>query len=286
MGVLLGLATAFAWGSADFIARFASRTIGALRIAFYLQLFGFLFLTLILLRWNSWGHLFDHSGWHPWVWGALVGVLNALAMFALYRAFELGKLSVVGPLSSSYPALTLVLAFFAGERLTVIRIAGMASAFAGALLVARGETSGANPTASAKKGIVWAALAAVLFGIMFWLLGTHVIPATGAYATVWLMRGVAAFVTLGILGAKRSPLGLPDAKTTAQAAGTALLDTGAFVLSNLSMQIEQVSVVTVLASLYGAITVFLAAGFLRERVTPLQWLGIVAIFAGIFLISR
>jgi len=120
--------------------------------------------------------------------------------------------------------------FFRGERLTVIRIAGMASAFAGALLVARGETSGANPTASAKKGIVWAALAAVLFGIMFWLLGTHVIPATGAYATVWLMRGVAAFVTLGILGAKRSPLGLPDAKTTAQAAGTALLDTGAFVL--------------------------------------------------------
>ena len=286
MGVLLGLATAFAWGSADFIARFASRTIGALRIAFYLHVFGFLFLTVLLLPWNAWGHLFDHSGWHPWAWGALVGVLNAVAMFALYRAFEFGKLSVVGPLSSSYPALTLVLAFFAGERLTMVRIAGIASAFAGTLLVARGETSAASPSSNAKKGVVWSAVAAVLFGILFWLLGVHVIPATGAYATVWLMRGVAALVTLSILRAKGLPLGLPDAKTAAQAAATGLLDTGAFVLSNLSMQIEQVSVVTVLASLYGAVTVFLAAVFLRERVTRLQWLGIFAIFAGIFLIGR
>jgi drug/metabolite transporter (DMT)-like permease len=286
MGVLLGLATALAWGSADFIARFASRTIGALRIAFYLQFFGFLFLTLVLLRWNLWGHLFDHSGWHPWAWGALVGVLNAVAMFALYRAFEFGKLSVVGPLSSSYPALTLALAFFAGERLTVIRIIGIASAFAGALLVARGETSGANPSANAKRGIVWAAIAAALFGVMFWLLGTRVIPATGPYAAVWLMRGVAALVTLAILKAQRLPVALPDAKTTAQAAGTGLLDTGAFVLNNLSMQVEQVSVVTVLASLYGAVTVFLAAVFLRERVSSAQWFGIAAIFAGIFLISR
>ena len=286
MGVLLGLATAFAWGSADFLARFASRTIGALRIAFYLQFFGFIFLTAILLRWPAWGHLFDHSGWQPWAGGVLIGVLNALAMFALYRAFELGKLSVVGPLSSSYPALTLILSFFAGERLTLVRILGIALALLGALVVARGESSSATPSASGGKGIAWAVVAAVLFGFMFWLLGTRVIPVTGAYATVWLMRGTAALVTLAILVAKGQPLGLPDKKTTVQAAGTGLLDTGAFVLSNVSMQIEQVSVVTLLASLYGAVTVLLAAIFLRERVSALQWLGIIAIFAGIFLISR
>jgi uncharacterized membrane protein len=52
------------------------------------------------------------------------------------------------------------------------------------------------------------------------------------------------------------------------------------------MQLEQVSVVTVLASLYVAVTVFLAAVFLRERITLPQWCGIAAIFAGIVLISR
>lgn len=285
MGVLLGLLTAFSWGSADFLARFAARTVGALRIAFYLQAFGFLFLTVILLRWHAWGHLFDHSGWHPWGWGALIGAFNALGMFALYRAFELGKLSVVGPLSSSYPTLTLVLSFFAGERLTVVRIIGIVLALLGVLVVAR-ESSTANTPSNDGKGIAWAVIAAVLFGFMYWLLGTHVIPATGPYATVWLMRGAAALITLAILVAKGQPLGLPDKKTVAQAAGTGLLDTGAFVLSNVSMQMEQVSVITVLASLYGAVTVLLAAIFLRERVSFAQWLGISAIFAGVFLISR
>jgi len=48
---------------------------------------------------------------------------------------------------------------------------------------------------------------------------------------------------------------------------------------------EQTSVVSVLASLYGAVTVALAAIFLRESVSRLQWIGIAAIFTGIFLIS-
>jgi drug/metabolite transporter (DMT)-like permease len=65
-----------------------------------------------------------------------------------------------------------------------------------------------------------------------------------------------------------------------------LLDTGAFVLNNLGMQLEQVSVVSVLASLYGAVTVLLSAVVLREKMSPWQWLGIAAIFAGIALISR
>jgi drug/metabolite transporter (DMT)-like permease len=57
-------------------------------------------------------------------------------------------------------------------------------------------------------------------------------------------------------------------------------------MNNFGMRVEQVAVVSVLASMYGAATVGLAAVFLREHVSRWQWLGIVAIFAGIFLISR
>ena len=49
---------------------------------------------------------------------------------------------------------------------------------------------------------------------------------------------------------------------------------------------EQISIVTVLSSLYGAVTVLLAAIFLRERIALLQWAGIIAIFVGIVLIGR
>ena len=63
-------------------------------------------------------------------------------------------------------------------------------------------------------------------------------------------------------------------------------DTSAFALSNLGMRIEQVAIVSVLGSLYGAVTVVLSALFLRERIAVLQWIGIVSIFCGIILMRR
>ena len=65
-----------------------------------------------------------------------------------------------------------------------------------------------------------------------------------------------------------------------------MLDTTAYVCNNFGMVREQTSVVSVLASLYGAVTVGLAAIFLRERASRMQWMGIAAIFVGIVLISR
>src|SRR6266404_2805045 len=102
MGILLGLLTALTWGGADFIARFATHRIGALRSMLYMQLIGFLLLTICLPVLGGWGHLADGSGWQPWAWGLLAGFFNAVAGLGFYRAFEIGKMSVVAPLSASY----------------------------------------------------------------------------------------------------------------------------------------------------------------------------------------
>src|SRR6266849_7003918 len=140
MGILLGLLTAVAWGSSDFFARFAARRIGALRTTLYMQLAGFVLLTIFLPYIGGWGHLADGSGWQPWAWGTLAGVVNAVSTLALYRSFEIGKMAVVAPLSASYPALTVLLSLFTGEHLKVTRAVGIAFVLAGALLVVRGET--------------------------------------------------------------------------------------------------------------------------------------------------
>jgi drug/metabolite transporter (DMT)-like permease len=296
MGVLLGLLTALAWGSSDFSARFVARRIGSLRTTLYMQFTGLILLTICLKWVGGWGHLFDGSGWHPWAWGALAGMFNGVASLALYRSFEVGKMAVVAPLSSSYPALTVVLLFFSGERLTIVRAAGVALIIAGVILVARPESSGAsagaagNTTDGAGKksdGVSWALISAVGFGVLFWLLGTRVVPAVGFAATVWMIRLTSSVVTAGVVLAGRRPLTPPrETPIVGLVLSMGVLDTGAFILNNLGMQLEQVSVVSVLASLYGAVTVLCAAIFLRERLTRWQWLGIVAIFAGIALISR
>lgn len=290
MGILLGLLTALSWGSSDFLARFATRRVGTLRTMLYMQAFGFLLLTFFLSALHAWGHLFDGSGWQPWAWGLLAGCVNAFATLALYRSFEIGKMSVVAPVSASYPVLTVLLSLLTGEQLTLARAAGIGLTLVGVVLVAGGEKTLDNETVEAAqkstKGIGWALCAALGFGVLFWLLGIRIVARTGPFATVWMIRMLGTFVSLSILWAKRLPMQRPEGSAGWQLLGIGILDTGAFVLNNRGMQLEQVAVVSVLASLYGAVTVALAAIVLREHVSRWQWTGIAAIFVGIALISR
>jgi len=159
----------------------------------------------------------------------------------------------------------------------------MAAALLGVVLVAAGESSGGEPGAYGKSnaGLGWAIAAALGFGVLFWLLGIRMIPRTGALAAVWLIRTTGTLLTLAVLLIARSPLRAGSVKTAAQTSAMGLLDTGAFALSNLGMRLEQVAVISVLGSLYGAVTVALAALFLRERIATLQWTGIACIFLGV-----
>jgi drug/metabolite transporter (DMT)-like permease len=305
MGILLGLLTALSWGSSDFLARFASRRIGSLRTTLYMQLIGLALLTIFLPWIGGWGHLFDGSGWKPWAWGALAGVLNGISTLSLYRSFEVGKLSVVAPLSASYPALTVAIAVFTGEHLTAMRAAGIALILVGVIVVVRGEVepdndepasvepnsvtapSPAGPKKRAASGIGAAMISAAGFGVLFWLLGNRVVPRVGFASTVWMIRLTSSALTAIVIVALKQPITLRrNDSVSLWLLGMGVLDTGAFVLNNLGMQLEQVSIVSVLASLYGAVTVLLSTVVLREKMSRWQWLGIAAIFAGIALISR
>src|SRR5258706_4440414 len=290
MGIFLGLLTALTWGGADFIALFATHRIGAVRSMLYMQLIGFTLLTISLPVLGGWGHLADGSGWQPWAWGFLAGFFNAMAGLGFYRAFEIGKMAVVAPLSASYPALTLLLSWMTGEHVSPVRMAGIICTLVGVVIVAGGEkTPDENDAEAARRsgrGIGWAIFSAFGFAVLFWLLGIRVIPRVGAIQTVWMIRLASAALTAAVILISRQPARLPRGEVRWMALGMGALDTSAFVLSNLGMKMEQVAVVTVLSSLYGAVTVGLAAIFLKEHVSRWQWTGIVTIFAGIVLIRR
>src|ERR1700687_1026446 len=160
MGILLGLLTALTWGGADFIARFSTHRIGALRSMLYMQLTGFLLLSSLLPALGGWGHLADGSGWQPWAWGFLAGSFNAMSGLALYRAFEIGKMAVVAPLSARYPAFTLLLSCMTGEGLSSMRIAGIICTLVSVVVVAGGEKTpdenDADAVRGSGRGIGWA----------------------------------------------------------------------------------------------------------------------------------
>jgi drug/metabolite transporter (DMT)-like permease len=290
MGILLGLLTALSWGGSDFLARFATHRVGTLRTMLYMQFTGFVLLTMFLPWLGGWRHLADGSGWQPWAWGALAGIINAFSTLTLYRSFEIGRMAVVAPLSASYPVLTVLLSILSGEHLRAARSLGIACTLLGVVLVAAGEKTPEDHDVEglrrSGKGVGWALCSAIGFGFLFWLLGTRIVPSTGATQTVWLIRLTSSVLAAVLILAARKSIKPPTDRVAGWILGMGLTDTGAFVMNNFGMRIEQVAVVSVLASLYGAVTVGLAAIFLREHVSSWQWLGIVSIFAGIFLISR
>src|SRR5258708_3623281 len=151
MGILLGVLTAVTWGCSDFLARFATHRMGTLRAMLYMQLIGFVLLTIFLPSLGGWGHLTDGSGWQPWAWGILAGCINAVSTLSLYRSFEIGKMALVAPLSASYPALSVTLSLLSGERLSAARAAGIVCTMLGVLLVAGGGRSPEGKYAQARR---------------------------------------------------------------------------------------------------------------------------------------
>ena len=303
LAIILGLTGAVCWGGADFAARFASRRVGAYRTLFFMQFFGFIALSIYL---KFRGGFFEGiaPGWHPWALAALAGVINMIASLSLYYSFQIGVMSIVAPVSSAYPALTVALAIASGERITALRGAGLAITLVGVILAATTFTpSAASPvnenvaketgakenatkeTVHLSKGVGWALLAALGFGVLFWFLGFYVVPAVGPTISVWVIR-LTSFSILAIAAIpSRQSLKLPIGSVWWLLAAVGFLDTAAFVANNAGLHTGQVSVVSVLASLYGAVTVLLAWIFLREKLERTQWLGIVLIFAGIVLVS-
>ncbi|MFZ0884728.1 MAG: DMT family transporter [Candidatus Acidiferrales bacterium] len=303
LAILLGLTGAFSWGAADFAARFASRRVGAYRTLFFMQFFGFLALS-VYLKWTI-GFSGVAPGWRPWVMAIAAGILNMVGSLALYHSFEIGTMSIVGPVSSSYPALTVALSLLSGERIHALRAAGLAVTLVGVILAATSfapqaksaaatavapagsATAAGGETAHAhlSKGVGWAIFAALAFGVMFWFLGFYVVPLVGSAVSVWVMR-LTALVSLAVVAA---PVGqsirLPRGGVWWLLLAVGVLDTAAFVANNAGLSTGQVSVVSVLASLYGAVTVLLSWIFLRERLERSQWLGIVLIFAGVVMVS-
>ena len=82
---------------------------------------------------------------------------------------------------------------------------------------------------------------------------------------MWIIRLTSVVLTGAVILIARQPLALPEKGANGWILGIGILDTSAYVLNNYGMRLEQVSVVSVLASLYGAVTVALAATILARK---------------------
>lgn len=294
MSIILGLVAAICWGSADFLARYATRLIGTYRALFTMQLFGLAGLSAYLLARGELVHAVRHTTWQPWAWCLLATALEIAASLSLYRAFEVGTLSVVSPIAASYAALTVVLSVLSGEQLTLLDALGIAAAMIGvALAAARFSSHGGRLADRSQRvaafvgpGVGLASLSAVLFGVSFWLFGFQVTPALGGVIPVWVIRLMTPLTLAVFARPSHQSLGLPRTATVWRLlAGVGFLDTAAFVANTVGLTTGDVAIVQMLAAQFTAVTVLLAWLILRERLYWSQWVGVGLICVGVGLVS-
>jgi drug/metabolite transporter (DMT)-like permease len=297
MTIILGLAAAIFWGSADFFARYSTRIIGTYRTLFFMQFFGLIGLSIYLALAGDFGRLAQEVYWQAWVWALLAALLNVVSSLALYRAFEVGILTIVSPIAASSAALSVVFALMSGETISMLHGIGIIAALFGVALAATAFSS-TRKASDAKmievapqrkgilpRGVAWALAASFGYGIIFWILGFRVTPVLGGIAPVWLIR----LMTLSTLALFAVPLKqnirVPRGSVWWYIAGAGILDTAAYVSFTIGLTGGQVAIIGVIASLFSAVTVLLAWIFIREKLQWTQWLGVGIIFVAIVLVN-
>jgi len=280
--LFFGLATAFGYGTGDFLARQASHRIGHLRVLFFMESIGM--ALLVPVAWVAEG-----AGWREspaWALLAALGLLSLVASFFLYRSFEFGVLSVVSPLASSYPAVTAGLAIlFLGERPGAFALAGIAAALLGILLLSRSRSHPGNPPPrNPRVGLLSAFVAFAGYGVFYFALD-YVVQDLGPITAAAFVRttGVITLLLLSSFGAMR--ISAPPSDLWRPLLAIGVLDSAAFLAYNVGISVGSVAIVGTLSGLFSAVTVGLAALVLRERLTRVQLLGLLSIFAGVALIA-
>ncbi|MEB3034120.1 DMT family transporter [[Mycobacterium] nativiensis] len=278
IGAALALLSAAGFGVSDFAGGLAARRVPALRVVLVSYP-----LALVLLG----GLAIGVGGPIPpgaIGWGLASGVALGLGGWWFYAALGAGPISVVSPVSAVLTAgVPVVIGLIQGERPGSVAAMGIVLALVAVVLVSRQATDeDVRPHRFTRK-VAWLTVGAgVTFGLDFVFL--HEAPAdSGLWPLAFARIAAAVLVFTAATGA--GELRLPSGGAMKLAVLAGLSDTGANVAMLLALRGSELSLASVLISLFPAVTVVLAIVLLRERVHRGQLVGMAAAVAAVAMIT-
>jgi drug/metabolite transporter (DMT)-like permease len=272
-----GLTAALIWAVHDLLARKLSQGAALLPIIATVLAAGCVPLAPVALIWGDWRAMTPASV----TLSVAYGLAYALAGGSLYKAFSLAPVRLVSPVIGAYPLLSLVIAVGQGRAVTRedwLAVMAVVTGIAIVALAARDDTP-EGYAASPATALGWAALSGIGFATTFAL--GQAATRQGAELPVLLIgRGVALVVVIALAVARRTRLAPPRGQIWLLAL-MGIFDAAALGLVTASGALPLAEYAAVASSLFGVLTVLLAAWVLKEGVRPVQWLGIAAVFGGI-----
>lgn len=290
LSATLGLIGAIVYGGADFLGGLASRRLGAVRVTALSAVSG---LALIAAALPLIGGTFSAEAVRL---GILSGVTGAIALSLLYGCLAIGPMSILSPLTAVVSALVpLTVGLVGGERLSLVGWIAIGIALVAVVLVGFVPEKGAAQPRL--LGLAMAVGAGAMIGLFLVIIdrtpddsGLVPLLLNRATSAAIMVTAAAVLVVVTRLRVPRSPDaaaagGHGPAVLPAWAERAVLLaiacgavDAVANVLLLLALRAGELTVVSVLTALYPAGTVILAAVLLRERVAPVQVVGLVLAF--------
>lgn len=271
--LLFGLASSLCWGSGDFFGGLASRRARSTGVVFVSYLIGMLLLSSLALAGKealpSPSDIF---------WGALAGLVGVIGLTLFYRALAIGHMGIIAPVSAVLTAALPVLFSAITETLPgLLQVGGFLLALVAIVLIARPERTRERP-----KGLGLAMLAGCGFGCFFICI-SRVQPGE----TFWplAIARLVSVLSLFVLALLRRESVLPGKSVGWLVVLAGVLDAAGNAFFVEAVHHGRLDIASILASLYPAATVVLAALVLRERITIIQALGVLLALLAIPLIA-
>lgn len=273
---LLALASSAVWGTSDFFGGLVAKRLPAIAVVGVTQGLAFVLLTAIVLVRLAQGH---PPEWGPWVgWAMLAGVSGASGLVAFYTALASGTMGVVAPVASMGVVVPVALGVASGETPSPWVWVGILVAVAGIVLASGPELSGAV----SPRPVLLAACAAACFGTALFSLDRA--ARDSLLMALWGMRATSVTLFLVVAVVLRS-VGGTTRRDLAPLALIGSADLLANALFATASSRGQVSIASVLGSLYPVATILLARLVLGERLRPIQQVGVLCALAGAAVIS-
>jgi drug/metabolite transporter (DMT)-like permease len=283
--VVIGLAGALVYGSADFVGGMASKRISPIRVTAIGGVSGLIILFALLPfvggEWSTKAVLL----------GALSGVSGSLAIVLLYACLAIGPMSILSPVTAVVSAIVPMLAgVVRGERLHAIGYVALLIALVAVVLVGFVPEKGAvRPSA---RALAMAVVSGALIG--GFLIIVDLTPDDSGLVPLIANRAVSSVIMFAVVGvlilASRSRAGrerAPDAVGSPVgflsrgwrsgiwlAALGGAIDASANAILLFGLRLGELTIQSVLTALYPAGTIILAAVLLRERIAPVQIVGL------------
>jgi drug/metabolite transporter (DMT)-like permease len=282
MGLVLALLSSVLWGTSDFMGGTASRRLPPVTVVLWSHLSG---IGVILVVAVASGGFTAPTGYLPWaVMGGAVGMLGIVAF---YWALAIGTMGVVAPIAAVGVAVPVLAGLMSGDRPAVLQDAGLVVAVLGVILASGPELRATtDPPAGGRRTslqpTLLACVAALGFGMVFIAIDHG--ARTSTVMTLLLMRVVSVSLLVTAAAASRVAVRIAtaDLPMLATVGGLELAANASFAIATGH---GLLALVSVLSSLYPAVTAILAAVLHGERLGRVQLAGVSGAIVGIVLIA-